>query len=244
MKKSKIPEKELRKVGGDIILSCSPGYDFFLEEFDKNLWRVNIFLNLDKFDLVKLKKIKIILEETYKEYNIIYSFPKERAIELWKGEIKNGKNILIKIHIVSMTSIKYIWESCGILKKRIISGGDFTSSFVKRNYNWKNYYDLIGWRNNFINFYYFSENIQERIRISMLKSSFLQFLSGVLYCKGKIGINKEKIVEFFKDKFCDKKMIRIIDNFYQNRYEDIDKATEDIIYFSNKLDKWRGFTLS
>jgi hypothetical protein len=244
MKELKILEKKLKKLRGDIILGCTPGYDIFLEEFDKNLKRINIFLNIEDLNLIKIKKIKKILEETFEGYNKIYSIPKERANELWRGELKQSKNILININILSMTSTKNIWDACKILKKKVICGKDFTSYFVKKVYDWRDYYTLVDNRNNFINYSYFNENIPEKIRIGMLKSSFLQFLSGVLYCKGKLGTNKEKIIEFFKEKFNDKKMIKIIENFYQNKYKDIETATEEVIYFSNKVDNWRGFSLS
>lgn len=35
-------------------------------------------------------------------------------------------------------------------------------------------------------------------------------------------------------------MVKIIGKFYENKYKSIEKATEDLIYFSNKLDKWKG----
>ncbi|MFA5061373.1 MAG: hypothetical protein WC494_03610 [Candidatus Pacearchaeota archaeon] len=240
MKELKILEKKLKKVGGDIILGCTPGYDSFFEEFDKNLRRINIFFNLENITLAKIQKTEEIIEEVFKEYNKIYSIPKERANEIWRGELKTNKNILININIISMTSTKNIWDACKLLKKKVICGKDFTSYFVKRNYDWKEYYSLVDNRNNFINYGYFNENIPEKIRIGMLKSSFFQFIAGVLYCKGKIGSNRKEFVEFFREKLHDKKIIKIIGKFYENKYKSIEKATEDVIYFSNKLDKWKG----
>ena len=240
MKRLERLEKGLKKIGGNIILAKTPGYEYYFEEFLDNIWRLNIVLDSGEFSLDRTKKIRNLIGEIYPDYNLIFSVPRQMAIEYWEGKVSKSKSLLMNIVFISRTAVKEIWDASRIINRRVISGEDFVWDFVNRPYNWREFIGLMMWNFAFVNYNFFKENIPEIFRIGMLKSSFLQFISAVVYCKGRIPSNKEKIRNFFKEKLKDEKMVKIIDDFYENKYKNIDNAVEDTIYFSNKLNKWPG----
>lgn len=241
MKKLEKFERELEKIGGNIILACTPGHSNYFEEFLEKVWRINLFLDLDNFKLHNIKKIKEVMKKIYSEYNIIFSIQRHGAIEYFDCKNFTSKNLLVYINIVSNSANKGLWESSQLINRKVISGKDFVFDFVNRSYDWSTFFHSEGYVHISINYCFMKEGLSEKSKIGMLKSSFLSGLVAGIYAKGRIPNNRAKINHFIKEKFGDKKMISILDKVYENKYDKIDFFVKDLLYFMNKFGNWNGF---
>ncbi|GEM_PF-5666605 len=238
MKEFQKLRKELAKIGGNIILACSPGYDYYFEEFSKNIWRINIIVDMSKLSIDKILKIREIVEEIYSDYNLIICAGRQKALEYWHGEAKN-KNILLNIVPFSSMTEGNLWEIPPLIKKEVVSGKDFTQHITARRYDWIDF-SKVAYHLFVVNYIYLKDDLSEELRIGMLKSYFFRTVASAIYCKGRMPSNKEKILSFVSEKFNDKKMELIVKLFYDNLYFNLEEAIRDTIYFMNKLFYWPG----
>jgi len=237
-------EKSLSKLKGNVILAKTPCYQKYFEEFLENVWRINLFLDLDSFNLNQFKKIKKNLKKYFKEYNLIFSIKRLGAIEFWSGNLVYEKSLLFNLVLISKHSINHLWEAGSLINRKILNGEDFVWDFVNKNYEWKDILPSIGYFKTAINYCFLNNSLNEKFRIGILKSNFLNYVSCVLYCKGRIPSGKEKVYSFFKEKFNNKKLILILDKIYLNKYKKIEEITKDVIYFENEVWKWKGLNFS
>lgn len=236
-------KRELRKLKGNIVLASTPGYQGFFEEFSKNVWRLNIFVDMNEVSLRDFLKIKDIVSKIYYEYNLIISAERKGTMEYWHGEYKNSKNLLL--HLVPITSSmirKYITESANFINREVIVGNDFVKGIVNQDYDWLDF-SIVASHVRVVNFIYLTEGIGKEFKLGMLKAFFLKFITSSIYCKGAIPKNRNKIERFFKERFNDKKMLKIIGNFYDNKYRDMEKATSEVLYFTKKVMDWPGLRI-
>jgi len=243
MKKLQLLKLKLAKLGGNILLSCTPGYNSLFEEFSKNIWRINLLIEMNSLSLQKFIKIKDIVKETFPDYNLIISAHRNRTLEYWTGQFST-KNLLLHICPISHTVTwkSSLWEVPFLINKQIISGKDFMRRILLDTYNWKDFEDILNY--SYIPIYIFlKEDLLEEFRLGMLKSYFLRTIVAALYCKGRTPSNKDKLIKFFEEKFSDKKMLKIIENFYENKYGNIEIAIKDTLYFTNKLFHWHGLNI-
>lgn len=243
MKRLQQLKSELKELGGNILLSCTPGYDSLFEEFSKGVWRINLLVEMDSMPLEKFIRIKEIAKDVFSDYNLIVSAHRNRTLEYWTGQF-GAKNLLLHICPVSHTVTwkSSLWEVPLLLSKQIVSGEDFTRRILLDTYNWKDFEDVLGY--SYVPAYLFlKEDLCDEFRLGMLKSYFLRTIAAALYSKGRMPSNREKIVGFFEEKFSDKKMMQIIKNFYENKYDNIDEGVKDTLYFMDKLYHWPGLNL-
>lgn len=112
-----------------------------------------------------------------------------------------------------------------------------------KKYEWENFSRVV--ESSYVLPYLFlKEDISENVRLGMLKMHFLRIVATAMYCKGRMPRNREKILEFFNDKFKDKKMAETINKFYGNQYKSINEAVKETVYFWNKLSSWPGLSTS
>lgn len=243
MKKLDKLKKELRRIGGNIILAKTPGYNVFFEEFSRNVWRLNIFVDMNTVSLKNLLNIKEIVTKIYQDYNLIISSERDGAMEYWFGEFRPSKNLLLNITPFSSKMIaKHIWNAVNFLNREVVVGEDFVQKIVNQNYDWPDFTKVLG-KFYIPNFIFLRDELEEDIKLGMLKSFFLKFITSAVYCKGVVPKNREKIINFFESRFKNKKMLKIIENFYDNKYNNLEKAIEDVFYFIKEVMDWPGLRI-
>ena len=146
------------------------------------------------------------------------------------------------MNFFSDANMSYLWKATPLINRGVVFGNDFAFDLVNKNYDWANFMKSKKLEVS-TNYCYLNESLPEFFRIGMLKSCFFQRLSSLLYCKGRIPRGKEEIYHFIKDKFNDKKMKKILDKLYGNKYSKIDEIVKDVIFFNKKINLWKGVSI-
>ncbi len=235
---SKIKEN-LRKLNKNIFLACTPGYDEYLEEFSKNLWRLNVFVDMENVNVTDLIKIRKVVEETFIDYNIIVCAYRKGTMEYWIGEYKSKNILLFIMPVTNDMKINDLRLAYRLVKGEFLYGNNFLSKIMFSKYEWHDFEKAII-DEYIISYIFLTDKLPDAFRIGMLKAYFLEIVVCALYCKGELPNNKNNIEEFFRNRFLDKKMLKIIDNFYNNKYNNVDTAVKNLLFFSNKLFNWPG----